>query len=111
MRTTTVRFLALAAAVCLAAVPVVLGQAAGDDGRTAAAAPADRTVAPAASGTVGEPVPAPPSSGNAPAAPDVSNGGGNSGLVAVMGVTLIIWLGLFLYVFALDRKVRRLEGP
>jgi CcmD family protein len=27
----------------------------------------------------------------------------------VMTVTLIIWLGIFLYLLALDRKVRRLE--
>ena len=33
-----------------------------------------------------------------------------SGLKGVMAVTLIIWVGLFAYVYRLDRKVRRLEG-
>ncbi len=32
-----------------------------------------------------------------------------SDLGGIMLVTLIIWAGLFLYVFRLDRKVRRLE--
>ncbi len=38
-------------------------------------------------------------------------GATGSGLAAVMAVTLIIWIGLFLYVLRLDRKVRRLEEP
>ncbi|MEP0827810.1 MAG: CcmD family protein [Candidatus Zixiibacteriota bacterium] len=28
----------------------------------------------------------------------------------VMAVTLIVWLGIFLYLLSIDRKVRRLEG-
>ncbi len=28
----------------------------------------------------------------------------------VMAVTLIIWIGLFLYLFSLDRKVKKLES-
>ena len=27
----------------------------------------------------------------------------------VMAVTLVIWLGLFAYLFALDRRVKRIE--
>ena len=27
----------------------------------------------------------------------------------VLAVTLVIWVGLFLYIFALDRRVKRLE--
>lgn len=27
-----------------------------------------------------------------------------------MAVTLIVWLGIFLYLLSIDRKVRRLEG-
>ena len=30
-------------------------------------------------------------------------------LLGIMLVTLIIWVGLFSYVYRLDRKVRRLE--
>lgn len=37
-------------------------------------------------------------------------GAAASGLTGVMAVTLIIWVGLFAYVYRLDRKVRRLEG-
>jgi CcmD family protein len=33
-----------------------------------------------------------------------------SGLVGVMAVTLVIWIGLFGYVYQVDRRVRRLEG-
>ena len=29
--------------------------------------------------------------------------------IVVMIVTLIIWVGLFLYLFSLDKKVKRLE--
>jgi len=32
-----------------------------------------------------------------------------SDLVGIMVVTLIIWVGLFGYVYRVDRKVRRLE--
>jgi len=32
-----------------------------------------------------------------------------SDLAGIMLVTLIIWVGLFAYVYRLDRKVRRLE--
>jgi CcmD family protein len=32
-----------------------------------------------------------------------------SDLMGIMAVTLIIWVGLFAYVYSLDRKVRRLE--
>jgi CcmD family protein len=32
-------------------------------------------------------------------------------LVGFMLVTLIIWVGLFGYVYRVDRKVRRLEEP
>jgi len=28
----------------------------------------------------------------------------------VMAVILIVWLGIFLYLLSIDRKVRRLEG-
>ncbi len=35
--------------------------------------------------------------------------GTNRGLVGVMTITMIVWLGLFVYVFALDRKLRGLE--
>lgn len=28
----------------------------------------------------------------------------------VMAVTLIVWLGIFIYLLSIDRKVRRLEG-
>lgn len=27
-----------------------------------------------------------------------------------LGVTLVIWIGLFIYVFNLDKKVKKLEG-
>ncbi len=37
-------------------------------------------------------------------------GTATGGLTGVMAVTLIIWVGLFAYVYRLDRKVRRLEG-
>jgi len=30
-------------------------------------------------------------------------------LLGIMAVTLIIWVGLFSYVYRVDRKVRRLE--
>ena len=33
-----------------------------------------------------------------------------SNLVWVAAVTGIIWLGIFLYLVALDRRIRRLEG-
>ena len=33
----------------------------------------------------------------------------NSGLVSVMAVTLVTWIGLYAYLFAVDRSVRRLE--
>jgi CcmD family protein len=32
-------------------------------------------------------------------------------LFGIMLVTLIIWVGLFGYVYRVDRKVRRLEEP
>jgi CcmD family protein len=32
-----------------------------------------------------------------------------SDLLGIMLVTLIIWVGLFAYVYRVDRKVRRLE--
>jgi CcmD family protein len=32
-----------------------------------------------------------------------------SDLVGIMAVTMIIWIGLFAYVFRLDRRVARLE--
>jgi CcmD family protein len=32
-----------------------------------------------------------------------------SDLLGIMAVTLIIWVGLFGYVYRVDRKVRRLE--
>jgi len=32
-----------------------------------------------------------------------------SDLLGIMVVTLIIWVGLFGYVYAVDRRVRRLE--
>jgi CcmD family protein len=32
-----------------------------------------------------------------------------SDLMGIMTVTLIIWVGLFAYVYRLDRRVRRLE--
>ena len=32
------------------------------------------------------------------------------GLNFVLGVNLIIWLGLAVYLFILDRKMRKLEG-
>ena len=32
-----------------------------------------------------------------------------SDLLGIMLVTLIIWVGLFSYIYRLDRKVRRLE--
>ncbi|MCU0302746.1 MAG: CcmD family protein [Thermoanaerobaculales bacterium] len=32
-----------------------------------------------------------------------------SDLVGIMTVTMIIWIGLFAYVFRLDRRVGRLE--
>jgi CcmD family protein len=32
-------------------------------------------------------------------------------LLGIMLVTLIIWVGLFGYVYRVDRKVRRLEEP
>jgi CcmD family protein len=35
--------------------------------------------------------------------------GANRGLIAVMAVTLVGWLGLFAYVFRLSRRLRRLE--
>ena len=28
----------------------------------------------------------------------------------VMAVTLIVWVGIFLYLLSLDRKVKKLEG-
>jgi CcmD family protein len=31
------------------------------------------------------------------------------GLKAVLGVTMVVWVGLFLYVFRLDRRLRQLE--
>jgi CcmD family protein len=31
------------------------------------------------------------------------------GLKAVLAVTMVVWVGLFLYVFMLDRRLRRLE--
>jgi CcmD family protein len=31
-------------------------------------------------------------------------------LMGIMLVTLIIWIGLFGYIYRVDRKVRRLEG-
>jgi CcmD family protein len=34
-----------------------------------------------------------------------------SDLTGVALVTLIIWVGLFAYVYRVDRKVRRLEEP
>ncbi len=39
-----------------------------------------------------------------PAAPD-----GGRGLKAVLAVTMVVWVGLFFYVLAVDRRVRRLE--
>jgi CcmD family protein len=33
----------------------------------------------------------------------------NRGLQAVMGVTMVVWVGLFAYVLRLSRKLRRLE--
>ena len=32
-----------------------------------------------------------------------------SDLTGIMAVTMIIWIGLFAYVYRLDRKVNRLE--
>jgi len=33
----------------------------------------------------------------------------NSGLISVMIVTLVTWIGLFAYLWVVDRSVRRIE--
>lgn len=35
--------------------------------------------------------------------------GAARGLKAVLAVTMVVWMGLFLYVFRLDRRLRQLE--
>ncbi len=98
----------LVAAFLLAGGPAAVVRAQG--GATRAAVPRD-SGGPDLAPAIEVEAPAPDPAGNVAASSAVSDGGGSSGLMAVMGVTLIIWLGLFLYVFGLDRKVRRLEGP
>lgn len=33
----------------------------------------------------------------------------NNGLIYVMAVNLVIWIGIALYLFNLDRKIKKLE--
>ncbi len=92
----------LAVAVLALAAAGVWAQAPGS--APAGVVPAVSPTASVGEAAVASPVPAAPPAG-------VTNAGDRSGLKAVMGVTLIIWFGLFVYVYRLDRAVRRLEAP
>jgi len=100
MRMRFMRSWCLIAVLVTGIVPMAVAQEGGAEAVATSPSPAD-------GGAIATPVPA----GNVASAPDVADEGGESGLTAVMGVTLIIWLGLFAYVYGLDRKVRRLEEP